>query len=356
MKNLCKVRNGAIDVIKFVCCLFVVMYHFNIYTETKQYFAGGKFGVEIFCIIAGAFFFKKFLKYGDARSTWHYTRERFMRFFPYTTTAFICIYISYIYSGGGYTIKKIIGQLFEHIPEILLIDMAGFNEGGSLLNSPAWTISCLFIVETCAWGVLRQSKQNFFDIILPLSMVLIYGIWFNHGKINHRTWLGVINFGILQVWCDVMWGILAIFLSEKIKHISRVSRALTIVEALCYTGAFWLMLSHGEIRYGFLITLMAFGGVSITLSNRSYSRNWFRDSKCTQFLGRISLLIYLNHSVMLKVFFNKFGPENMFKMWPVFLMVLVVFCIFQDMLLRKIVKYIERYIQLIKKHYCIENV
>lgn len=100
-------RSGMFDVIKFISCLFIVFYHFNIYTETKQYFCGGKFGVELFCMISGLFFFRSFLHKENSITLWSYAKTRFLRFFPYTAISFAIIYI-YIYIATLYVSKKLL--------------------------------------------------------------------------------------------------------------------------------------------------------------------------------------------------------------------------------------------------------
>lgn len=348
-------RNGAIDVIKFISCLFIVMYHFNIYTETKQYFSGGKFGVEVFCIIAGAFFYLKYVKQANTITTWSYAKYRFLRFFPYTTSAFILLYAFLHITGRERSLGELANLASEYIWEVLLVGMTGINAGNSLLNSPTWTISCLLIAECAILGLLICSKKLFFNFIAPISLVIIYGVWSNLESINYRVWLNFVNFGVLQVWCCIIWGILAVLLSKKLSKINHSSKALTAIECVCYLLSFIIMLTRSNRYWGFTLTLCSFIAIAITPSQKSYSSKLFADSKLTRWLGNISLAIYLNHSLILKIFQKMLSPEQMFSMWPLFLVVLFIFATLFDIVLKRIIRYGGKLYTSIKQYYLLES-
>ena len=336
-------------------CLFIVMYHFNIYTETKQYFSGGKFGVEVFCIIAGAFFYLKYVKQADTITTWSYAKYRFLRFFPYTTSAFILLYAFLHITGRERSLGELANLASEYIWEILLVDMVGLNSGGALLNFPTWTISCLLVAECAILGILICSKKLFFNFIAPVSLAVIYGIWSNIGPVNYRTWLGFVNFGVLQVWCCIIWGIFAVLLSKKISKFGRVSKVLTVIEFVCYLLSFIIMLTRSNLYWGFTLTLCSFIAIAITLSQKSYNSKFFADSKLTRWLGNISLAIYLNHSLILKIFQKMLSPEQMFSMWPLFLVVLFICATLFDIVLKRITRYAGKLYASIKQYYLLES-
>lgn len=329
------------------------MYHFNIYTGTKQYFSGGKFAVEVFCIISGAFFFLKVSKSGKTISTFEYAKSRFCRFFPYTTTAFL---LMFFYLSNGKSISEIVELFSKYIWEIFLVGMTGLNRGGALLNSPTWTISCLLIVECSIYGLLICYNKQFFNFILPVSLLVIYGIWANAEEVNYRTWMGFLNFGVLQVWCAVVVGILSVLTSARIAKIKRISKLLTAVELSSYLAIYIIMLNRSNFYWGLVLTLLSFIAVSITLSQKSYSGVMFRSSTFTNLLGRLSFSIYINHSLLLKIFVNTLGPKKMFCMWPLFLIVLILFSFTFDIAISHIVKMAKQLNQKIKHYYFNDNI
>lgn len=346
-----KKRNGMIDVIKFISCLFIVMFHFNIYTETKEYFSGGKFGVEVFCMIAGVFFFQKYLKRENTITVWEYVKQRFLRFFPYTTAAFLLLYIYTFITGNSHSLGRILGSFSKYIWEILLVSMSGMNTGGAMLNSPMWTISCLLIVECAILGLLICSKKCFFNLILPMSLVIIYGIWANAEGVNYRKWMYVVNFGVLQVWCAEVFGILAVLVALRLSKLKRPSKVLTVIELVSYFTVFAIMLKWSDFYWGVVLTLISFIAISITISQKSYTAEWIHDSKLTRLLGKLSLAIYLNHSLFLKVFKNFLGAEKMFDLWYVFLAALLIFSFGFDAIMDRVIIGGRNMALKIQKHY-----
>ena len=350
-----KHRNGTIDVIKFISCIFIVMYHFNIYTNTKQYFSGGKFGVEIFCMISGAFFYSKYLKQQDTITTWSYVKTRFLRFFPYTTAAFLMLYAFLHITGRPRALGELADQASGYIWEILLVDMSGINAGEAMLNSPTWTISCLLIVECAIVGLLVCQKKLFFNFIAPISLIVIYGIWSNTESPNYRTWIEIVNFGVLQVWCAVLWGIFAVLAAKSLNRMMRYSIALTIIEWSCYISSGIIMLKRSEDNWRFVLTLFILVALSITLSQKSYSVWLLQDSKITRWLGSMSFSIYLNHSLVLKIFQRIYTPEQMFAKWLFFLVVLFVLSALFNIVINWIVAFSRKTYKAIIQHYLITN-
>ena len=133
-------------------------------------------------------------------------------------------------------IVELIDLFSEYIWEILLVKMSGINVGNSLFNSPTWTIGCLLIAECVILGLLTCNEKKFLNFVLPVSLICVYGVWAN-SKVNYRTWLGFANFGVLQVWCAVSWGILAVIASNQLpQKIKWPSKALTVIERVCRSG------------------------------------------------------------------------------------------------------------------------
>lgn len=302
-------------------------------------------------MISGSFFYLKYRKQSKTISTWEYMKNRFLRFFPYTTAAFLLLYIFLLFTGRRHTFTEYLSHFSTYIWEVLLIDMIGINQGSAMLNFPTWTISCLLIVECTIWGLLICNRRAFFNLIAPFSMMVFYGIWSNLDSPSYRTWLGVFNFGFIQVWCAVMWGIFAVHVADKLRLLKKPSKLLTMIEILNYLAAGIIMFTTSHLYWRFILTLLVFIAVSISLSQRSYSAILFRDSKVTRLLASLSLAIYLNHSLILKAFQKLFCPREMLQMWPVFILVLLAFSFIFYCGMKHIVKLISAKYMIIKKHY-----
>lgn len=342
-------RSGTLDVIKFVGCIFIAMFHFGKNDGTAR-FPGGKFGVEMFCIISGAFFYKKYLRQKDTITVWRYIKARYLRFLPYTTVSFFLLF--FLLPRKSRSISELADLFSNYIWELGLVSMSGINAGGALFNSPTWTIECLLIVECSILGLLICDEKKFFNIFFPLSLVCFYGIQANSDARRYRTWLGVANLGVLQVWCAVCCGILAAITAENIKNaLHKPSKALTVAEFGAFVCAFVVMLHRNSFSYGLVVTLFGFIAVSVSLSQRSYSPLLFPDSKITRLLGEMSLAIYLNHSLILKLFYNHFGPGEMSTHVPLFLIVLILFALIYTYAMKVVMWGIRETTRIIKVHY-----
>ena len=55
-------RNGAIDVYKFIFCWVIAFYHF--YGNGQEHLHMGSLGVEFFVMVSGVFFFSKWERQG----------------------------------------------------------------------------------------------------------------------------------------------------------------------------------------------------------------------------------------------------------------------------------------------------
>lgn len=310
------------------------MYHFSSYSENFSNFEGGKFGVEIFCIISGAFFYLKYLRQQKTITLWSYLKKRYFRFLPYTTVSFFLMF--FLLPRSHRSFGDMADLFSEYIWELLLVSMSGINAGRSLLNSPTWTISCLIIVECAVLGLLIYNKKLFQNVILPLSLPIIYGIWRNSG-VDNRTWFVFTNFGVLRVWCAVIWGILAVEFSFVLQKIKGKSKMLTILEVTLYLLIALIMLYRSSFYYGLLVTVFSFLAVAITLSQRSFTIFLTRNSVLPGFLGELSLAVFLNHSLLLKLFQNHFGSENLHNYFVLFLITLLIFSWLYTYFMKKLI-------------------
>lgn len=89
-------RNGAVDVYKFFFSLVICFYHF--YESGMERLPMGYLGVEFFVLTAGIYFFTNWFKnapgYSPVEGYLHpYIKNRFFRFFPYTSIAYVFSFV-----------------------------------------------------------------------------------------------------------------------------------------------------------------------------------------------------------------------------------------------------------------------
>lgn len=297
-------RNTNIDFLKFLYSLAIVFYHF--YSETSLHFISGRYAVEFFLITAGIFFFKTWRRNEDPPPPHIYIYKRYTRFMPWTTTAFIFTFILRRVVIAGNTPRQLINYLSRDIWEVLLIKMNGMNNGSMLLNSPAWTVSAMLLVEIVMIGCLFCNKKVFMNVIIPISIIVGFGFWRQLSSAEQEKWIGFTTFGVFRAWLVYCCAWPCLRLSEYIhaidfKPLGKV--ALTVVETLCVVFTF-LVMTHKATRYWQWCTLLAFVIlIAIALSGHSlWSRVLEKAYRFVKFLGAFSLSIYLSHLPVLKYF------------------------------------------------------
>lgn len=303
-------RNVTIDLWKFVYAWFVVFYH--IYKATGSHFISGRFGVEFFLLTAGVFFFRGLESRPDTTPGRHIGR-RFMRFFPWNLTAFIFAFLVIrVVIGGNTAPGQIANHMSSDIWEALLVKMNGMNDGKGFLNSPAWTLSSMFLVETvlvCCYCSFRKPLVN---VILPVSLIIGFGYWRMTKTGAVEDWIGFTTFGVLRTWLVYGCGYYCLKLSQRLAgtDLTRLAKLLlTALETLCHAGAIWVMLNRNSRYWQWCVLLAFFAAVAVEMSGQSlWTPLLQRFSRITGFLSSLSLSVYLMHRPVTR-YFETLYPE-----------------------------------------------
>ena len=177
--------------------------------------------------------------------------------------------------------------------------MNGMNHGRGLLNSPAWTLSCMFLVEILMIELYATCKKVFVNVLLPLSLIVGFGFWRMTENGAVEDWIGFTTFGMLRTWLVYGCGYFCLKLSQWLADVpfTRAARlALTGLELLCHVFAM-LVMFFVDSRYWQWCTLLAFfAAVAIEKSGHSlFGAALERFAPVTGFLSQLSLCIYLTH-------------------------------------------------------------
>lgn len=316
MENKKKVRNGAVDILRFIFCMVVVLYH--LYDETYEHFGMGYTGVEFFVIVSGVFFFAgwdKNRQLGEAYLP-QYMKKRFFRFLPYTTLAMIVVAGIRLYqniAAGTFTGTKLGYWVATDIWELLLVKMGGLNNHQAMLNGPAWTISAMLIVEFLILNMLTRNETAFRNFIAPLSILVGYGYWRSYevpGPAPH-TWLGITTFGVLRVYIATCVAYFVYLFAKRLQEIEFTpagKKLLTTVEFGCFGMAMWIITCGWSRDYIWALVLLYAILIAVTYSGASYTPVIFQQNMVTDYLGKLSLTVYLMQAVPIKVFVSLY-PE-----------------------------------------------
>lgn len=299
------------DLWKFVYSWFIVYFHF--YLSTSLHFPGGKFGVEFFLLVAGVFFFRH-LDRETAEIPPRYLIHRFMRFFPWALTGFIFAFLVIrLYVNGTTSFHKLADCFSTDIWEILLVKMNGINNNTGLLNSPAWTLSSMLLVEIVLVGCYSSCRKTFVNVLLPLSLIIGFGCWRHLKSAGSSEWIGFTTFGTLRTWLIYGCAYYCYHLSSRLRRIDFSRRGrflLTALETLCHIFAIWAMLRQDTRNWQWCVLLAFFIAVAITMSGHSlWNTALQKCSRMIRFLGSLSLSVYLVHWPVIR-FFRTVYPDN----------------------------------------------
>lgn len=313
-------RNGAIDIYKFLFSWSIVLYHF--YSKTSKYFPHGNIGVEFFVLVSGIYFFMSWEKAKSQKIhkslifyPYEYIKKRFLRFFPYTLTAFIGTFTVvglFIQKFHKDSIFSFICRLFDYLWEILLIGRNGMM-ANNFLNGPTWTISAMLITEFVIVCILVFEEKAFYTLICPLSILFIYGYWRHTESAYNAAWIGFTTFGVLRVFALTCLAYYCYRMARKLEHILFTQSGVLILsacEASCFLIIALIILSRSNISIRFAGTLFLCIGCTITISGKSLSTRVFPDSKLSRYLGELSFSIYLTHWTVYKWFCFRFPNPN----------------------------------------------
>lgn len=305
-----KERNLNIDLMKFLYSWCIVFYHF--YSSTKLHFMGGFYAVEFYLLAAGMFFFQVW-EQAENEPPHKYIYKRFMRFLPWSTTAFIFTFIVRRMIVAANTPTQLIEHLTKDIWEILLVKMNGINNGAGLLNGPAWTLSTMLLVEIVLLGCLFCNKKIVINVVIPVSLIAGFGFWRNTSDTSVVDWVGFTTFGVLRTWLIYGCAYYCFRLSKYLKEVQfniMGKVALTAAETLCYMFTLLAMLFKNNRYWQWCVLLAFIIAISIAMSGHSFwGKVLEKISGLVKCLGAFSLSIYLMHRPISR-YFEYIYPKN----------------------------------------------
>ena len=348
-----KKRNCTIDLMKFVMALMIAFFHF--YMATGKHFIGGSFAVEIFLLAASLFFFAKLERETAQRvpsssesSPYIYIRNRFMRFFPWTFSAFVFLIL--ITGNFPPQNKNVIDFLLERLSEIFLIFTNGISAKIGALNGVTWTISAMLIVEFIMCYLFVRHKKALTEFITPLSIVLGLGYWINKISGSWASWVGFTTYGLFRTWIAYCAGYLSYLLAKRIKEIKfnwRGRVAVTVVEIAGYIISIAMMMTSGGIYYWWTCTAIMAVTLAISFSGVSLLEELLSGrilAKVCGYLGKLSFSIYLMHWGVFKVFNSRLSdPETRYSYKWYYLLCFMSCAVLQLIIIPPVVKLIKRF-------------
>ena len=325
------VRNGYIDVIKFIFTLIIIEFHLR-----TGIFEGGRIAVEGFFMINGylmmANIYKnKFPNDSLGISTSRFIWNKYKALLPYMVPALLLSYAISCYSIER-SLKdsaRIFGlTIFDMIP----LNLAGFD--GNYPIGISWYLSGMFIALAFLYPLCKKYKSTFSLCVCPLLSVTLYGI-LSHNFGNLAVTTSYIEGDLLcaGIYRSVAGCALGCFMYEfckrfENKEVKNGWRIIfTAIELFAFVYMLYVMHYRPMSKYDYVAAFAIFIFLLIGIGGLSYSSLVFRGN-WTKGLNTLGLLLVLNHARLAICLRLILGDDYIHtaKIW-IFFGLLAIYCL-----------------------------
>ena len=289
-------KNSAIEFLRFLIIISVVLHHFFWYSSA------GYLGVDFFFLLSGFFLMSYYTRTAidgeePALAAVKYTKKRYLRLFPYYLLAFfLSLGLSVcLWEGGA------LDSVADAVWELLMLEAFGFTE--NLLVGPGWYCSALIIAGFLVYFLLAKYKKTYLYVIAPLSLFIIFA-WMGHNVGNLNRWLQFDTFistGTLRGFAEIGLGCISYQIYHTLRSKNWGNKVIsTILELACFSYIVYIIFVAGPSAKDFVcVFAMAVLIVSLFLGKSL----WYEllNNRVSDFLGWISIGIYLNHNVLARI-------------------------------------------------------
>lgn len=300
-----RIRNGSIDLMKFLFTLVVMLYH------TTKLFPGGYIAVDFFFIVSGYLMSKsteKRIANGIAlgSDTLSFVLHKAKGIFPFYLSAFI---LSFCFTCvlGGSGIKQSLLTLFHSPYNIFMLGMAGNYDMGHRVQA-SWYISAMLLGILLMYPI-RKKNVNVFDHIIAPILFLVFVGW------AHQTGGGVSYFtvgyqsnifmynGMFRGIAEMAIGCSCYTLGKKLQNIHFTFWGKLIVslfELIGYALIFFCASRYSQSDTDLTLLLLIAMSVTLSFSGKGLLSPILNNRLCS-FLGSFSLQMYLTHELVKNV-------------------------------------------------------
>lgn len=314
-----KQRNYSIDLLKFYFALIVAVWHTPFPASFPMLVPAHV--VCMFFILSGYFLVASFDS-GKYRNPWDYTMNRVRRIYPYYFAAFLVMYL-YMHRTAG--LRSFALEFFRSMPEMLMVqDMGIFSEG---LNYPLWQLSSLVVVSHILFTLLSWNRQVMLNAVCPVVGLCAMNYYLRVSVGAELPESPFIEITLLRAAAGLCLGMT---LYEPIKRVLKYLEESSFRHMPVVVSAMSIFLLPvlwtNRMTYDVLLPFV--GVVICMLYSRGIWATLFCSSKW-RWLDRMSLGLYVNHAVIVRIFEDYPGIYQRIPLPPdlVYLTVLIPYCI-----------------------------
>lgn len=312
-------KNGKIELLRFVFCLCILMFHLTldiwdgVTPLTSKYFSffeQGAMGVEFFFLTTGFLLAKTVQKQraeqampltqdGLANETLRFLWRKVRGILPYHVTfcAMMALYLFLTYDEGKLT------ALFNRLPNLLFLQRTGLSGNAASFLSVEWYISSMLIALVLLYPLCRHWYPMFSKVIAPFAGIMIAGyLIYQEGMLTGTTyWNGFTFTCNLRAIAEICLGVGCFRACEALRAqtFSPAQKLLiSLSEGLLYALVLLFTCSHCQDSYQGRVLLMLCIAVTLSFSEQGLlgQSKLFNNGVC-RFLGAISLPVYLFQNI-----------------------------------------------------------
>ena len=300
-------RNGIISLWKFLFAIVIAFFHGSqFYPELKNpFFPKGYIVVEFFFIVSGFFYAsnvlkKRYNKKTIGTDTIKFIFRKIISFFPYIVIAYIfSLLVQSYYSNWG------IGKILNSFWNLTMLKFFGF--GDVIMLGQLWYIAHMLLVMFVLYPFLVKYKDNFIKLVSPIIVIISLGFLYKtYGTINHldKLFYGLIPTGVIRALAEINIGMIIFIIYKKISRLN-FTKAFTILASITSESLLIIILLvtlfiSNIKKYELIILLMFSISLIIITSNKNIELK-FLSNKFIYYLEKLSLPIYLNHTIFIVI-------------------------------------------------------
>lgn len=303
-------KNGKVELLRFVFCIAVLLFHCEKYVMGEpslengihlSLFCHGSMGVEFFFVLSGLLMAKSAYKKQDqldgmnlAEDCVGFMKRKVSAIWSKHAISFVLVFIAYV-TSCRFGWVKMIEKAIESIPSFFLIQMSGINLCSP--NHVTWYISCMLIAMAILYPLCVKYYKMFTRYIAPLSAILILGYCVaSTGRLTGvSVWTGICYKSMLRAVSEISLGAcgfeISRWLEKYIVH-KRQRIAATLLELSLFAAVMGYMIGTFPAEWEVIELLAIFALVVLAFSEVGVGSECFHNAICEQ-LGKWSLPLYL---------------------------------------------------------------
>ncbi len=317
-------RNGAIELLRFLFALVIVLYHGRNIGGGSEHPLFGSFGyisVEFFFIVTGFLMANSAARMENSSQSqvclgeetvgfvWH----KIKRILPYYFLAVLAS-IPFLFIGKNLGRREFVSRLMMSLWDIGFLGASGIKTYSVVRGG--WYLSAMFISLLLLYPLLRKFKDCFTCVIAPLTAIILLGyISQTYGNLNqYIAEYTIVYSGILRAIAELCIGCICYGVYEKIHVKPFTQGARMIISIFCIFGFLGVFLGAHLSSYPYfdfvLLLIIAICTTLVFSKLGAVSRAKIFDHPFFSFLGELGLVLYLNQFWVKSIITQNISKSN----------------------------------------------